>query len=82
MNEEIISLLTGINLEKIRNYLDEFGLIDVIKAINCLDVTYTQRKKFELIYELTKRINSFQCKLSVIDFSSKAGELLQEYFQF
>ncbi len=75
LDEEIISLLTGIKLYKVRRHIEEYGLVDLIKVVDSLKLTDAQSKKLRLVYVLCRRIQVFTSQERVVINSSiKAGE--------
>lgn len=81
MDEELLSLLTGINIEILRKAVDDFGLPDIIKYINSMNITKTQRRKLELINYYHRRMQTAAYKEKpVLNSSSKAGEFCLSLF--
>lgn len=74
-DEEFISVLTGIPIEKCREFIEQYGLIDLIKNMEALDITVTQKRKLSLLYGCCNRISTSAVKEKYkIDSSTKAGE--------
>ena len=73
-DEEIISILTGVEIEKVKGYLESYGIVDFIKNIGAINITDIQKKKLELVYMISKRISTYKPTKATIDSSTQAGE--------
>ena len=83
LDEEILHCLTGIQVEKIKEAIDNYGIQEVVKYIASYEITRTQRKKFELLFEFARRISNAPFKEKVVlDSSTKAGEFMRNELQF
>jgi DNA repair protein RadC len=72
---EILSVLTEIPLEKLESHVAKYGIIELARNFNALDITETQRRKLSMIFEITRKIGSANVKeKEVLDASSKAGK--------
>ena len=81
LDEEIISLLTGINVDLIKKALDNFGALDLFKYINSMNLTKIQRRKLFLINMFYKRMLLAEHKeKEVVNTSSKASEFCKKLF--
>lgn len=81
LDEEVVSLLTGISIEVIRKALDDFGLIDSIKYINSLSLTKAQQRRLYLLYMFYNRMLLAENQhKEIINSSSKAGEYCKKLF--
>ncbi|WP_313559095.1 JAB domain-containing protein [Ruminiclostridium cellobioparum] len=81
MDEEVLSLLTGINLEVIKKAIEDFGMVDVVKYMNSLKITKTQRRKLELLHFYYGRMLMAQHREKpILNSSSKAGEYATKLF--
>lgn len=82
MDEEVLSLLTGINVSEARKALKDFGPKDLIKYKNSLSLTKTQLRKLDLLYLFCKRFSTAPLKEKpVISSSSLAGEYAVSLFE-
>ena len=80
---EALSAITGISLNDVNTALKTYGLSELIKFSECLNITKSQRKKLELLYHLVRRISVSNYKeKAIIDSSSKAGEYFINELQF
>lgn len=80
-NAEMLSLLTGISVHIIRKAITDFGMLDVGKYLNALDITKVQKKKLELLGLYHKRmLTSDRKQKHVINSSTKAGEFAVKLF--
>lgn len=82
-DEEALSILIGIPLTEVRKNLESYGLAELIKFKDSMNLTKAQSKKLELLYHLTRRINlsNFKDKV-VLNSSVKAGEYFVKALQF
>jgi len=55
--EEILSLLSGADLAIIRQYVETYGIIDMVKYIDTYKLSALQKQKILLVYELLRSIN-------------------------
>ena len=75
MNAEILSLLTGISVETLKKAIDDFGMLDLIKYINSMNLTKVQRRKLELLGQYYVRmLTSTHKDNPYLNSSSKAGD--------
>lgn len=83
MDEEVISILTGIPIEQVRKNIEQYGFNELIRFIDAMNLTKPQRKKLELLYQFTKRLSSstYREKLP-LNSSSIAGEFFVGEMQF
>jgi DNA repair protein RadC len=83
MPEEMITSLTGIPVSKMRNFIGDYGLPELIKFIDALKLTQAQKKKLQLLYAFNKVLNtsSFREK-EILNSSNKAGEYFLKQLQF
>ncbi len=81
LDAEVLSLLTGISVEIIKKAIDDFGMLDIVKYLNSLDLTSTQRRKLELLNLYHRRmLTSAHKDKPVLSSSSKAGEFALNLF--
>jgi DNA repair protein RadC len=81
IDAEILSMLTNISVEKLKQAIDDFSLIEIGKYIEALKVTKAQRKKLELLILYHKRMLLATYKEKpVLDSSSKAGNYVINLF--
>ncbi len=81
MNAEVLSLLTGISVETMKKAIDDFGMLDLIKYLNCLNLTKAQSRKLELLNLYHKRmLASTHKEKPLLNSSSKAGEFALTLF--
>lgn len=81
MDAEILNLLTGIDVEILRKAIDDFGVLDLIKYINSLDLSKAKKRKMELLHLYYKRmLTSAHKKKLIINSSTKAGEFATTLF--
>ncbi|OPZ85624.1 MAG: hypothetical protein BWY74_03857 [Firmicutes bacterium ADurb.Bin419] len=81
MDAEILSLLTGISVETMKKAIDDFGMLDLIKYLNSLNLTKTQRRKLELLSLYHKRMLASKHKdKPILNSSSKAGDFALTLF--
>ena len=79
LDEEILSVLTDVPLEKIRKFIDEYSEIgEICKNIDILDVTETQRKKLLMVFEFSKRAKYTGKQKVTLDSSSKTGSYMMD----
>lgn len=76
---ELMSLLSGIPLVIMKKHLDAYGLIDLIKNLDALDITPTQKRKLSLLYSFCHRVSIFPIpEKTKIDSSAAAGNFFVE----
>ncbi|WHH57190.1 DNA repair protein RadC [Petroclostridium sp. X23] len=81
MDAEILSLLTGISIEIIKKALDDFGMLDLMKYLNSMNLSKAQRRKLELLYLYHKRmLTSTHKEKPILNSSIKAGEFALTLF--
>jgi DNA repair protein RadC len=56
LDTEIMSLLTGVSIDTLKRAIDDFGIHDLIKFIDVLDLSIAQRRKMELLNVYYKRV--------------------------
>ena len=72
---EIISILTGIPVEKLNELVAEHGVIHLARIIDSLDITDTQRRKLSMVFEISRKVGaSIVVNNEALDSSSKSGE--------
>lgn len=82
-DEEALCVLTGIPLIESKKCLDTYGLAELIRFKDSLELSSAQGKKLELLYHLVKRIGLSEFKEKrIINSSSKAGEYFIKELQF
>lgn len=83
LDDEILSVLAGIPIETAKGCIENYGLPEVIKYIDTIDLSGTQRKKLEMLYHFSKRvsISNFKEKPQ-LNSSSKSGEYFRKELQF
>lgn len=83
LDNESISSLTGIPADELSEYIDTFGLPEIIKYIDSMDITKLQREKLEILFNIAKRINlsSYKDRVVLIN-ASIAGEYFKSQLQF
>lgn len=81
MNEELISLLTGISVNVLSKNLQDFGMLDIAKFVDSMEITKTQRQKLELLNLFHKRMisSSYKSKL-VLGNSAAVGNFAISLF--
>lgn len=81
--EEVLSILTGIDLLKCREYIQKYNFCDIVKYLDVLDITPPQRTKLSLLYEFCFRVNTDTRKeRPELATSSKAGEFFVNHLKF
>lgn len=79
LDEEILSVLTDVPLEKISKLIDEYSEVgEICKNIDILDVTETQRKKLLMVFEFSKRAKYTGKQKVTLDSSSKTGSYMMD----
>ena len=83
LDEEALSLLTGIPIEEAIKAVSTYGVAELIKYPNVLKLTNPQMKKLKLLYQFSKRLSvaTFKEKPS-LDSSAVAGEYFKNQLQF
>lgn len=82
-DEETLSFMTGISLPILKENLEAYGLVEIIKYSSAMSLTKTQAKKLELLFSLVKRISTADYKnKTVLNSSAKAGEYFVKELQF
>lgn len=83
LDNESISALTGIPAEELSEYIDTYGLPEIIKYIDTMNITKAQREKLEILFSIAKRINlsSYKGRVSLNN-ASVAGEYFKCQLQF
>lgn len=72
---EILSVLTDIPSEKLEKYLSCYGIIDLAKNMDALEITKTQKRKLSLIFEVSRKLGAATVKdRERLDSSVKSGE--------
>lgn len=83
MDEEIISILTGIPIEQVRKNIEQYGLNELIRFIDAMELTKAQQKKLDLLYQFTKRLSTSSYREKrTLNNSSTAGEFFVGEMQF
>ena len=81
VDEEVLSLLTGISIDIVKKAINDFGMIDLFKYLNSIDITKTQRQKLELLSNYHRRMSTAIHKdKPILNSSSKAGEFAKSLF--
>jgi len=79
--EEVISLLTGIPFDIVKDATDNFGLIDLVKYSNTLNITPVKRRNLELLYSFYSRMRNVPTKDKyLLNSSSKSGDYCTNLF--
>ena len=74
LDEEMLSLHTGIYIKAVSKAIKDFGLPDLTKHAKSLDITYAQRRKLELLSMYHKwMMTAIFKEKPVLNSSSKAG---------
>lgn len=72
--EEVLSVLTGIDISKCREYAEKYNFSEIIKFLDVLDITPSQRMKLKLLYEFCFRVTTdIRKERPELGTSSKAG---------
>ena len=58
LTEEYLYLLTDIPAGKAREYVEKYGLSELSKIADAMDISNEQRMKLQLLFEVCRRINS------------------------
>lgn len=83
MDEETLSLLTGIPLVTLKKSLEVYNLPELIKYVNTMNLSQIQKRKLELLYDFSKRLNLSSYKEKTqISSSNKAGEYFLKKLSF
>jgi DNA repair protein RadC len=83
MNEEVLSFFTGIPIGHAKKNIDQFGLTELIRFTDSMDLTKPQRKRLELLYLFSKRVSSSKYRdKRILSCSSAAGEFFVSEMQF
>lgn len=73
LDEEVISYITAIPVEKVRDYIKKYGIQDVPLYIDTYEITSVQRSKLWMLFEFSKRLAKAPFKDKVVlDSSQKA----------
>ena len=82
-DEEAINMLTGIPLTEAKKLIEEYGLLELIKFRDGLNLTQAQIRKLDLVYHLVMRISvsGFKGKESM-NSSIRTGEYFVKELQF
>lgn len=81
--EEVLSTLTGLSTEKAKEYIDEYGILELPKFIEHLDITQAQKNKIRFLYQFMSTLSTHKLTdKELIDSSGKAGELFVERLKF
>ena len=82
-DEELVHVVTGVAVTKIRTNIEKYGLLEMVNFIDSFDLTVIQRRKLLLLYDFSKRIAQTPYRDKVIlDSSSKAGEFFVTQLKF
>jgi DNA repair protein RadC len=83
MPEEMLAVLTTIPLNKTRQLIEDYGLPELIKFIDSMNLTKVQQKKLQLLYLFSKTLSiaSFKQK-EILNSSNRAGEYFVKQLQF
>lgn len=83
MDEEALSILTGIPIVQAREYINFYGFAELPKFMEGFEITKSQKKKLELLYHLVKRISLSPYKdMVVLNSSESAGKYLIKEMQY
>lgn len=83
LDEETVSLLTGIPLQGIKKGIECFGLPELVKFIATLNLTKTQRNKLELLFSFAKRLQSSDYKVKTkLGNSDASGQYFLSLLQY
>jgi DNA repair protein RadC len=83
VDEEVISLLTGIPVKKLKKNIIRYGLVELIKFSSSMDITKPQKRKLELLFEISKRLSTANFKEKIpLDSSGKAGEFFIQELKY
>lgn len=83
MDAELISILTGIPLEQATNITTRYSLAELIRYTSSIDITKSQRRKLELLYQFLKRVNTSEYReKQLLNSSSTAGQFFVNEMQF
>ena len=78
-DEEILSTLTGLSTEQAKEYIDQYGILELPKFVEHLDITQAQKNKIKFLYQFTTTLSTHKLTDKInIDSSTKAGELFVE----
>lgn len=81
--EEIISIITGISVSKVKHASNLYGLLEIPKYIDSMKLSDKQKKVLELLFEFCKRLNTSILKeKDCLNSSTKAGEYFIKELQF
>ena len=81
--EEVLSILTGIELSKCRSFIEKYSFSDIIKYQDILEITPTQKRKLLLLYDFCYRVNTdTRGERLVLNSSSKAGDFFVNHLKF
>jgi len=81
--EEVLSILTGIDVSKCREYIQKYNFSDIVKYLDVLDITPSQLMKLSLLYEFCFKVNTDTRKeRPELASSSKAGEFFVNHLKF
>ena len=79
LDEEILSVLSDIPIEKIRKLIDEYSEVgEICKNIDILNVTETQKKKLLMVFEFSKRAKYTGKQKVILDSSARTGSYLMD----
>jgi len=81
VDEEILSLLTGIEVNTIRKAIEDFGLSELYKYKNSLKITRSQLRKLELLGLFHRRMANAPLKVKpALNSSNKASDFAINLF--
>lgn len=81
--EEVLSVLTGIDISKCREYVEKYNFSEIIKFLDMLDITPSQRMKLKLLYEFCLKVNTdIRKERPELATSSKAGYFFVNLLKF
>ena len=79
LDEEILSVLSDVPVEKIKAFIEEYGEVgEICKNLDIIDVTDTQRKKLMMVFEFSKRAKYVGMEKVTLDSSQKAGSYVMD----
>lgn len=81
--EEMLSTLTGLSTEQAKEYIDRYGILELPKFVDHLDITQTQKNKIKFLYQFTSTLATHELvdKLEVSD-TGTACKLFVERLKF
>jgi DNA repair protein RadC len=82
LNHEYLSIMTGIDAEKLRDYIWKYGITELPKVAEGLDITSQQRIRLLLLYEACRRISSESRNVVKVTSPDEASQLFMDRLRY